>query len=106
LGEDFSGLIRRFHDGLTVETSDLMSATEFLGQFQPRGPQRTPAGERASAELVPGFDRIGRGLGIVDESPAEVASALEFCLEGLHLNKRLNKNEGAPRGKWRFAAAS
>jgi hypothetical protein len=55
---------------------------------------------------VPGFDRIGRGLGIVDESPAEVASALEFCLEGLHLNKRLNKNESAPRGKWRFAAAS
>ena len=26
-----------------------------------------------------------------DESPAAVASAIEFVLEGLHLSKRLNK---------------
>jgi hypothetical protein len=28
-----------------------------------------------------------------DESPAAVASAVEFVLEGLHLSKRLNKDQ-------------
>jgi hypothetical protein len=32
-------------------------------------------------------------LGITEESPA--ASAVEFVLEGLHLSRKLNKNETA-----------
>ena len=34
-------------------------------------------------------------------SPATVASAVEFILEGLHLNKRLNKEELAGQVRYR-----
>jgi magnesium chelatase subunit I len=36
-----------------------------------------------------------------DESPAAVASAVEFILEGLHLSKRLNKDEANGRVAYR-----
>jgi magnesium chelatase subunit I len=36
-----------------------------------------------------------------DESPAAVASAVEFVLEGLHLSKRLNKEAVAGRAQYR-----
>jgi len=37
----------------------------------------------------------------VGEAPAEVASAVEFVLEGLHLSKRLNKDAHAGRATYR-----
>ena len=36
-----------------------------------------------------------------DESPAAVASAVEFLLEGLHLSKRLNKDAAGARATYR-----
>ena len=36
-----------------------------------------------------------------DESPAMVASSVEFVLEGLHLSKRLNKDAAGPRAQYR-----
>jgi magnesium chelatase subunit I len=36
-----------------------------------------------------------------DDSPAMVASAVEFVLEGLHLSKRLNKDAVGPRAQYR-----
>ena len=36
-----------------------------------------------------------------DESPASVASAVEFVLEGLHLSKRLNKDASGARATYR-----
>jgi magnesium chelatase subunit I len=36
-----------------------------------------------------------------DESPATVASAVEFVLEGLHLSKRLNKDASGSRATYR-----
>ena len=36
-----------------------------------------------------------------DESPAAVASAVEFVLEGLHLSKRLNKEAAGGRATYR-----
>ena len=36
-----------------------------------------------------------------DESPAAVASAVEFVLEGLHLSKRLNKDASGARAAYR-----
>jgi magnesium chelatase subunit I len=36
-----------------------------------------------------------------DESPAAVASAVEFLLEGLHLSKRLNKDASGARATYR-----
>ena len=42
-----------------------------------------------------------RALTDGDESPAVVASAVEFVLEGLHLSKRLNKDAVAGRSSYR-----
>ena len=36
-----------------------------------------------------------------DESPAAVAAAVEFVLEGLHLSKRLNKDASGARATYR-----
>ena len=36
-----------------------------------------------------------------DESPAGVAAAVEFLLEGLHLSKRLNKDAANGRATYR-----
>ncbi len=36
-----------------------------------------------------------------DESPAAVAAAVEFVLEGLHLSKRLNKDSIGARATYR-----
>ena len=42
-------------------------------------------------------------LGVQEESPGVAASALEFALEGLHLSRRLNKDEDG--GIARYAGA-
>jgi len=34
-------------------------------------------------------------------SPAAIAAATEFVLEGLHLSKRLNKDESGPKATYR-----
>ena len=36
-----------------------------------------------------------------DESPAAVAAAVEFVLEGLHLSKRLNKDASGASATYR-----
>ena len=104
--EDFSSLMHRFEGGLEVQTSDLMSATEFLNQFDAGRPSdrftRPGLARERGAELVPGLDRIRARLDITEESPAAIASGLEFCLEGLHLNKRLNKHETSSVATWRL----
>jgi magnesium chelatase subunit I len=41
------------------------------------------------------------GLTDGDESPAAVASAVEFVLEGLHLSKRLNKDSAGAKSSYR-----
>ena len=65
-----------------------------------------PLGQICSREI----NLLGRGpdqdllrrLDLDDDSVAERASALEFALEGLHLTKRLNKEQTESRGRWRF----
>ncbi len=50
-------------------------------------------GSRAHARLVSDLPALRRAVAKLDvgESPAGTASAVEFILEGLHLNRRLNK---------------
>jgi magnesium chelatase subunit I len=79
-GENFAPLVQMFDEGKVVETSDALGADNFLAQF----------GE------VPGLGRIMQKLEMAEESPAAAASALEFALEGLHLMKRINKEEAGP----------
>ncbi|MGH7378439.1 MAG: magnesium chelatase, partial [Candidatus Methylomirabilales bacterium] len=86
-GENLSTLVALFEEGLVIETSDLLSAENFLAQFS----------------SVPGLGRIMRRLDVAEESPQAAAAALELALEGLHLSKRLNK-EGRRTGAWQFGA--
>ena len=76
---DLGALIERFDEGLTVETGDLVPATRLLEQLGP----------------LPGLahllDRLGMGDGA--ETPALAASAVEFAMEGLFLNRRIAKDE-------------
>ncbi len=78
-GADVSGLLAKFDDGSTVETGELVPATELL----------TRVG------TVPGLAQLMRRLGIDDgaESPGLAAATVEFALEGLHLQKKLDKDE-------------
>ncbi|MGZ4214282.1 MAG: sigma 54-interacting transcriptional regulator [Actinomycetota bacterium] len=78
-GFDFSGLLARFDEGLEVDSGELVPAAEIVKQT---------GGESATAGLM-------KRLGVKEESPALVASAIEFALEGLHLSRRLNKNQTA-----------
>ena len=49
------------------------------------------------------IEGLGRAVSSLDpgENPALVASAIEFILEGLHLNKRLNKDRVAGKVAYR-----
>ena len=83
-GFDFSGLLARFEEGMEVDTGDLVAAPELLKQ----------AGD------VPGASGLLKRLEVNGESPALVASALEFALEGLHLSRRLNKEQTATGARY------
>ncbi len=78
-GADLSGLLARFEEGATVETGELVPATELLARVGP----------------VPGLARLLDRLGIDEgaETPGLAAAGLEFALEGLHLGRRLAKDE-------------
>jgi magnesium chelatase subunit I len=78
-GADLSGLLRRFDDGRTVETGEGVPAAELLRRVGP----------------VPGLAQLLRRLGDDEgaETPGLAAAAVEFVLEGLHLAKRLAKEE-------------
>ena len=74
---DLSGLVARFADGGSVESSDLLPARELLRRI----------GE------VPGLAKIMERLDGADgESFGQAAAALEFALEGLYLMRRLSKD--------------
>ena len=81
-GLDLSGFTELFAEGATVETGELVPAADLLDQVG----------------TVPGLskvlDRLGHGD---DASPGEVAAAIEFVLEGLHLTRRIDKESVAGR---------
>jgi magnesium chelatase subunit I len=52
-------------------------------------------------EQMPGLRGAVMSLTGGDESPAAIASAIEFILEGLHLSKRLNKDSSGSRATYR-----
>jgi magnesium chelatase subunit I len=53
------------------------------------------------AASVPALREHVAGLTSNSDSPASVASAVEFILEGLHLSKRLNKDATAGKATYR-----
>jgi magnesium chelatase subunit I len=74
----FDQLIQAFENGLSVEASDMMPAMDYVHQLSHLEGMRDAV------------DQLGVG-----GKPAAVASAVELVLEGLHLNRKLNKGGGA-----------
>jgi magnesium chelatase subunit I len=68
-------VVSAFDQGWQVEVSVELPSLEYLDGLD------EIEGLRAAAERLSG-----------DDSPARLASAIEFILEGLHLTNRLNKN--------------
>ena len=73
---DFDDLILAFDNGLTVEVADDMDAMEYVHQVS----------------HMDGMREALNKLGVAG-NPQGVAAGVEFILEGLHLNRRLNKDD-------------
>ena len=74
-------VVAAFEEGVVVHTGEDIPSTDLAALLG-----EVPAIQAAVLSLTAG-----------DESPASVAAAVEFVLEGLHLSKRLNK-DGASSG--------
>jgi magnesium chelatase subunit I len=75
--EGVASVLESFRQGWVVEVAEAMPAREYL-----EGLDQIQGLREAAARLAGG------------DSPALLASAIEFVLEGLHLSNRLNKSEG------------
>jgi magnesium chelatase subunit I len=82
--QEFEELVRAFDNGLTIETSDNLSSMDYALQ----------------ASQMPGLKDAIAKLGAAG-NPATIASAVEFILEGLHLNRRLNKDRSEGKVRYR-----
>ncbi len=66
-----------FDRGLTLEVSEMLHSGFYLDMMR-----KIPTIERVLKQL---------NLPVSDESPAAIASAMEFILEGLYVNRRISK---------------
>jgi magnesium chelatase subunit I len=81
------GVVSAFEDGTVVHAGDDLSSVDYLQTLSALPSLEAPVMELAGSE-----------------SPAAVASAVEFVLEGLHLSKRLNKDAAGGRATYRGRA--
>jgi magnesium chelatase subunit I len=77
-------IVASFEDGAIVHTGEDMPAADY----------------RDLLSKLDGMPAVLSDLG-VGESPAGIASGIEFVLEGLHLTKRLNKDAAGTRAAFR-----
>jgi magnesium chelatase subunit I len=82
---DLDDIVLAFEDGLTLETGDMVRSADYARWMRE----------------TPGLDEAVARLGGSNGSAAVVASAIEFVLEGLHLNRRLNKDRSGGGGRYR-----
>jgi len=82
--EQFRDLLLAFDEGTVVHTGDDVASADYIDVLT-----RLPA-------LREPVDKLS-----ASETPAAVASALEFVLEGLHLSKRLNKEAAGGKAEYR-----
>jgi magnesium chelatase subunit I len=83
--EHTRAVVDAFEEGAVAHTGESMSSAELAAVVQHVDALRAPV-----AVLTGG-----------DESPASVAAAVEFILEGLHLSKRLNKDASGESATYR-----
>ena len=81
---DLEDVVTRFKAGHQVEVSDTLPSKKYV-------------------ELMNGVEGMNKAVSKLDtgENPALIASATEFILEGLHLNKRLNKDSVIGQARYR-----
>jgi magnesium chelatase subunit I len=82
--DELDEVVEAFEGGLSIETGELTRAADYV-----RWVSETPG-------LPEAITLLG-----VEDSPAQVASAVEFILEGLHLNRRLNKDRSGGGARYR-----
>ncbi len=83
--DDLDQVVSAFENGLVLETGERIRSREYV-----RWAHETPG-------LAGAVARLGGG-----DSPAAVASGVEFLLEGLHLHRRLNKDRASDGGGGRY----
>ncbi len=83
LGE-LEPIVARFKSGYAAEVSDMTTSADYV----------------KLVKQTDGLDAAVDKLSALDSPPLQ-ASAVEFVLEGLHLNKRLNKDKVAGRYQYR-----
>ncbi len=81
---DLEDIVTQFKAGLSADVSDTMPSKDYAKLVK-----QVDGLDRAVAKLEPG------------ENLAVIASGVEFIFEGLHLNKRLNKDKSAGRTQYR-----
>jgi magnesium chelatase subunit I len=81
---DFDDVVTRFKSGISVEVGDMMPAANY---------------ER----IVKQVEGLPAEIAKIEAKPSapQTASIVEFILEGLHLNKRLNKDRVGARTQYR-----
>jgi magnesium chelatase subunit I len=84
LVQEFDDLLRSFENGLSIDVSDDMPSLEYAQK----------------AFRINGLKAAVSKLGAQGDPPA-IASATEFILEGLHLNRKLNKDRTEGRARYR-----
>jgi magnesium chelatase subunit I len=81
---DLEDVVTRFKAGAQADVGDAMDSKTYVDVM------------KAIEGLAPAVSKLDTG-----ENPALVASAIEFVFEGLHLNKRLNKDRVGGRAQYR-----
>ena len=75
---EFDAVLTRFEEGLTVQAGTDISSDAYSSMLPQMGNMR---------EMIARIEE--------SDDPALIASAVEFILEGLHLNRRLNRDQTA-----------
>ncbi len=82
--EQYRDVVQAFEDGTVVHTGDDVGSSAYVDTLSHMPGLKAPVMALAGSE-----------------TPAAVASAMEFVLEGLHLSKRLNKDAVGGRATYR-----
>jgi magnesium chelatase subunit I len=82
--DELDEVVDAFESGLAVETTEMTPSSAYV----------------RLARETPGLDAVIKPLG-ASVSPAATASAVEFVFEGLHLNRRLNKDRVGGGARYR-----
>jgi magnesium chelatase subunit I len=82
--QEFDDLVHAFETGLNIEVGDTMPSMEYMLQAS------------SAVGLKSAVAKLGS-----PNNPASIAAAVEFVLEGLHLNRKLNKDRTDHRTRYR-----